>query len=148
MKSKFSTSWKSSKLPRKQRKYRANALLHTKHKFLNAHLSKSLREKYGKRSLPLRKGDDVLIMRGSFKKKKAKVDSVNVKNSILTLSGIQRTKKDGTKVAVKFSPSSLQIQELSLDDSKRINAIKKGKEQSQPKYDKRKDVSKKTPNNN
>lgn len=123
MKAKFSTHWVASKKPRKQRKYKANAPFHIKHKFLNAQLSKSLREKYGKRSFPLRKGDDVLVMRGSFKKKKAKVISVNVKKTRVVLEGLQRTKKDGTKLNVYFHPSSLQIHSLTLDDKKRIAAI-------------------------
>jgi large subunit ribosomal protein L24 len=121
MKSKFSSHWQSSRLPRKQRKYLANAPIHTRHKFLSAQLSKSLRAKYGKRNIPLRKGDEVLVMRGSFKKKKAKIASVNVKKTRVTLENIQRTKKDGTKVNVYFHPSALQIQILNVDDKKRIN---------------------------
>ena len=123
MKQQFSTHWLSSKQPRKQRKYRANAPLHIKHKFLSANLSKSLREKHGKRSIPLRKGDEVLVMRGSFRKKKAKITSIDLTNSRVALEGIQRTKKDGTKVNVYFDPSSLQIQTLSLDDKERISAL-------------------------
>ncbi|MEM4259475.1 MAG: 50S ribosomal protein L24 [Candidatus Pacearchaeota archaeon] len=123
MKQKFSTSWLRSRQPRKQRKYLANAPLHIKHKFLSANLSKSLREKYGKRNLPLRKGDEVLIMRGAFKKKKAKVDSVDLKNSRVSLEGIQRTKKEGSKVNVYFHPSVLQIQSLNLDDKQRVAAL-------------------------
>lgn len=128
MKSKFSTSWNSSKQPRKQRKFKANAPLHKKHKFLSANLSESLRNKHAKRSLPLRKGDEVLIMRGQFKKKKAKVDSVNLIHSFVVLEGINRSKKDGTKIIVKFSPSNLQIVSLNLDDKKRM---KVSNEQSQ-----------------
>lgn len=127
MKKKFSSSWNSSKLPRKQRKYLANAPLHIKHKFLNAHLSKSLREKYGKRNLPLRKGDEVLVMRGSFRKKKAKVSLIDLKKTRVALEGIQRTKKDGTKVNVFFHPSSLQIQTLELEDKERVNALNRSK---------------------
>lgn len=125
MKQKFSTSWVSSRQPRKQRKYLANAPLHTKHKFLNANLSKELRKKYGKRSFPLRKGDDVLVMRGAFRKKKAKVVSVDIKNSRVALEGIQRTKKDGAKVNVYFHPSSLQLQGMNLEDRKRLKALEK-----------------------
>jgi large subunit ribosomal protein L24 len=86
-------------------------------------LSKSLREKYGKRNLPLRKGDDVLVMRGSFRKTKAKVSSVDHRHIRVTLENIQRTKKDGSKVNVFFHPSVLQIQELNLDDRKRVDAL-------------------------
>ncbi|MEK6825206.1 MAG: 50S ribosomal protein L24 [Nanoarchaeota archaeon] len=121
MKSTFSTSWKSSIQPRKQHKYRHNAPLHIRHKFLSAHLSKDLRKKYGKRNLPLRKGDEVLVVRGAFKKKKAKVASVDHARARLTLEGIQRTKKDGTKVSVVFNPRALQIIALILDDPRRLS---------------------------
>jgi large subunit ribosomal protein L24 len=123
MKQEFSTSWLSSVQPRKQRKYRINAPLHIMHKFLSANLSKPLREKYGKRNLPLRKGDEVLIMRGAFKKKKAKVTSVDLKNTRVALEGLQRTKKEGSKVNVYFHPRALQIQTLNLDDKMRVAAL-------------------------
>ena len=121
MKSLFSTSWKSSIQPRKQHKYRHNAPLHVRHKFLSAHLSKELRKKYSKRNLPLRKGDEVLVMRGAFKKKKAKVFSVDHGRPRVSLEGIQRTKKDGTKVSVVFNPRSLQIIALTLEDKRRLS---------------------------
>jgi large subunit ribosomal protein L24 len=130
MKRKFSNSWISSKQPRKQRKYRHNAPLHIRHSFLNANLSKELRKKYGKRALPLRKGDEVLIMRGSFKKKKAKVSSINLPRLFVELEGITRTKKDGTKVSVKFRPSSLQLSELNLEDKKRLKTLNKENKES------------------
>lgn len=130
MKQKFSTSWISSKQPRKQRKYKANAPLHTKHKFLNANLSQELRKKYGKRSFPLRKGDEVLVMRGSFKKKKSKISSLELKRTQVTLENLQRSKKDGTKVNVYFAPSNLKILTLNLDDKRRIKDIDKGRTKS------------------
>ena len=125
MKSYFSPSWLSSSLPRKQRKYIANSPLHRKHKFLSANLSKALREKYGKRNLPLRTGDEVLVMRGSFKKKKAKITEIDLKRTRVILENIQRQKKDGGKVAVFFHPSVLQIQTLIAEDKNRISAINK-----------------------
>ncbi|MBX4196601.1 50S ribosomal protein L24 [Candidatus Pacearchaeota archaeon] len=145
MKSEFSTAWISSKQVRKQRKYRHNAPLHVRHKFLSAHLSKALRQKYGKRSLPLRKGDEVLVMRGSFVTKKAKVASVNTKKSRIALEGIQRSKKDGTKVNVYFDPSVLLIESLVLDDKNRIREKKEEKKQDK-KPEKAKHASDKTRN--
>lgn len=128
MKSQFSTSWLSSKQPRKQRKYIYNSPLHLKHKFLSSLLSKDLRKKYGKRNLPLRKGDEVLIMRGSFRKKKAKVSSVNLKRTLVVLEGIQRAKKDGSKVNIPFHPSVLQIISMNLDDKKRLDSLNRKSE--------------------
>ena len=129
MKQKFSLSWLSSRQPRKQRKFRANAPLHLRHKFLSATLSKELRKKYGKRSIPVRKGDEVLVMRGKFAKKTAKVDSVNLTKSRVVLEGIQATKRDGTKVAFPINASNVMIKVLNLEDKKRIKAItgKEGK---------------------
>lgn len=125
MKQKFSRSWVSSSQPRKQRKYRYNSPLHTKHSFLSANLSKELRKKYSKRNLPLRKGDEVLVMRGSSKKKKAKVASIELKGCRVVLEGLQRTKKDGSKSNIFFHPSVLQIQALALDDKKRLASLNK-----------------------
>ena len=145
MKSAFSTSWKASVQPRKQHKYRHNAPLHIMHKFLSAHLSKTLRQKYGKRSLPLRKGDEVLVMRGSFMKKQAKVISVNHKFCRIFLENIQRSKKDGTKVNVPFNPRALQIISLNQDDKHRFDFSKANESKTEQKNEQK---SKTESNNN
>ena len=129
MKQKFSTAWKSSKQPRKQIKYRANAPLHIKKKFVNAGLSKELRKKYGKRSIGIRKGDVVKIMTGKFKKKQGKVLKVILKTSKIIIDGINVKKMDGSKANVKMQPSNLQIVELNLDDKKRIKKLGVKKEE-------------------
>lgn len=115
----FTTAWLASKRPNKQRKYRYNAPLHRKHTFLNAHLSKQLRTQYSKRSLPLRKGDEVLVMRGSFATKQAKVHTVLLTKSRVYLEGIQRNKKDGSKYFVPFNPRALLIVKCVDTDKKR-----------------------------
>lgn len=123
MKKKFSAKWKSSSQTRKQRKYIYNAPLHLKRKLLSANLSKELRKKYHRRAFHLRKGDAVRIMRGEFKNKKGKVIETDAKKARVYLEGIQKTKKDGTKVNVPLKASKLQILELNLDDKKRIKSI-------------------------
>ena len=123
MKKKFSTIWKASKQPRKQRKYAANAPLHLKKKFVSVNLSKDLRKKHGKRNIPVRKGDVVKVMRGKFKKKQGKVTEVKLKISKVVVEGIQIKKTDGSKVNVKMQPSNLQIVTLNLDDKKRIGKL-------------------------
>lgn len=64
-------------------------------------------------------------MRGSFKKQKGKVEKVDMKRARIIIEGIRRNKKDGTKVAVYFSPSKLQIQELNLDDKARMKSAER-----------------------
>jgi large subunit ribosomal protein L24 len=125
MKQKFSKKWKASKQKRKQRKYRAMAPLHIRHKLMSANLSKALRKKYGRRSFPIRKGDDVKVMRGKFKNKTGKVGKVNLQKLRVSIEGLQIQKKDGTKVNVYFKPSNLQIQELNLEDKARVKRLKK-----------------------
>jgi len=133
MKKKFNTLWKASKQPRKQRKYKANAPLHIKRKFLAANLSKELRKKYERRSFIVRKGDLVKIMRGKFKGKKGKINQVFTKKGVVAIEKIQRQKKDGTKINVFFNPSNLQIQELILEDKKRTAALKKERRKKEKK---------------
>jgi len=125
MKQKFSLKWKASKQPRKQRKYRARAPLHLKYKMLAAHLSKDLIKTYKKRSMPLRKGDNIKVARGTFKGKQGRISTVNTKKTIVYIEGIQKTRKDGTKVNMPFHPSNLIITELNLEDKKRIKKLNK-----------------------
>ena len=134
MKQKFSTSQKASKKPSKQRKYSANAPLHIKKKFVSVNLSKELRKKYEKRNIPVRKGDNVKIMRWKFKGKEGKVLKIELKKSKVTVEGIQIKKQDGSKVNVKMQPSNLQIIELNLEDRKRNKALnKKIEDKNKPK---------------
>jgi len=112
MKKEFSTSWKGSKQPRKQRKYLANAPLHLRKKFVSINLSKELRKKEGKRNIPGKKGDKVKIFSGKFKGKTGKILEVNLKTSKIIVENIQVKKQDGSKANVKLQPSNLQIIEL------------------------------------
>ena len=119
MKKKFSKSWKSSKKPRKQRKYRANAPLNIKRKFLSSHLSKELKQKYKIRNISLRTDDKVKIVRGQFKGKTGKIAKVLAKKTKVFIENIQNTKNDGTKTYYPIDPSNLIITELNLTDKRR-----------------------------
>ena len=121
----FSKHWIRSKNPKQQRKYRANAPLHIKQKFVSAHLSKELRQKYKRRSLGLRKGDKVKVMRGQYKKKTGKIDRVDLKNTRVYIEGIDIIKKEGSKALFPINPSNVMIIELNLDDKKRLKEHKK-----------------------
>ena len=124
MKSKFVKSWKSSKQPRKQRKYLHNATPHLRSKIMSAQLSSSLKEKYNKNTLPIRKGDTVKIMRGQFKKLSGKVTRVIRRSYKVVIENATMTKKDGSKVFYPIHPSNVSIIELSLEDKRRLKNIK------------------------
>lgn len=137
MKKEFSTHWVSSKQVRKQRKYRYNAPLHLRRKFLSAILSKELRKKYNKRNVPLKKGDEVLVMRGKFAKKKGKIIEIDTKKSRVVVEGINRSKLDGTKVNVYFNASNLMIQSVETSDKKRFGDSKMEKKVEEKKTEKK-----------
>lgn len=119
MKSQFSKTWKSSVQPRKQRKYRYNAPINTQRKFITVNLSKELREKHETRNTKVRKGDKIKVLRGNYRTKTGTVDRVLATKQKIYVTGIELTKRDGSKTKVPLNPTNLQIIELKLDDKKR-----------------------------
>jgi large subunit ribosomal protein L24 len=133
----WSGSWKSSKKPGKQRKYRYNAPLHIKRKFLGAHLSKELRQRYGGRSVAIIKGDKVKVARGQFWGHAGKIDKVDVKKTRVFVTGIEIQKKDGSKTTYPINPSNLIITELNLADKKRNQMLDRKKQRKEQKESKK-----------
>ncbi|MBS3051981.1 MAG: 50S ribosomal protein L24 [Candidatus Aenigmarchaeota archaeon] len=119
----WSKHWKASKQPRKQRKYYRNAPMAVKHKLVSAHLSKELREKYKARSFPVKKGDEVLIMRGKYKNRSGKVSRISLKTSKIFIEGLTRKKVAGTEIQFSIHPSNLKITNLNLSDQERLKAL-------------------------
>lgn len=124
MKSTFSISWNKSTQTRKQRKYRYNAPLHLRSKFLSVSLDKKLRPEIG-RSTRVRKGDTVKISRGSHRGKSGKVDRVSMKYTKVYVTGIDVEKADGSKVLIPLDPTNLMITELDKSDKNRFSNDKK-----------------------
>jgi len=58
-------------------------------------------------------------MRGQFKKHEGKVDRVDLKKSLIFVSGVESTKRDGTKRPLALNPSNLMITELNMEDKQR-----------------------------
>ena len=109
--------------PRKQRKFLFTAPLHIRRKILSAHLSKELRNQYKRRALPIRKGDEIKIMRGENVGKTGKISRVDLKKYKVYVEGITAKRTVGTEVQIPFSPSNLLITNLNLDDQKRRNIL-------------------------
>ena len=115
MKKTFSNAWKSSTQPRKQRKYFFNLPLHLKGKLLTAPLSKELRKKHGVRSARVCVGDKVKVARGQYKKKTGKVEKVDACKSKVYITGIELTKKDGSRTMYPVHASNVIIEECKAD---------------------------------
>ncbi|MGD6851382.1 MAG: 50S ribosomal protein L24 [Candidatus Bathyarchaeia archaeon] len=114
---------KSVKNPRKQRKKLFNAPAHIRHKMMAAPLSSELQSSRGAKTLPVRKGDTVRIMRGDNKGFEGKVSRVDLKAYRIYMEGLTREKVDGTNIFLAVHPSKVQIRNLNLDDKYRKETI-------------------------
>jgi len=130
MKQEWSAKWKSSVQPRKQRKFRHNAPLHTRHKFMGARLSPEHTRQLGRRSLPVRKGDEVRVMRGSTRGLKGVVERIDLKRSKVYVEGIIVKKVDGSEVMKALKPSNLIITKPNMDDKKRQRILARTEERA------------------
>lgn len=133
---------KVSSQPRKQRKRLFNAPLHRRNKIMSATLSESLREKYGTRNMPIRKGDTVEIMRGDFAKHKGKVIEVDLKSYRVYVEKATIKRTDGSERYYPFHPSNLRIIKLDTGDEKRFKHLKVKPEKEKPEEKKEKKVKK------
>lgn len=108
-----------SKKPRKVRGQQRNAPLHKKSSWVKAHLSRELGEEYGVRSLRVRVGDTVRVVRGSHKGIEGKVTKVFPEEGRVMIEGLTRQNARGDNVPIKIHASNLVITKLNLDDKLR-----------------------------
>jgi len=113
--------------PRKQRKMRYNAPIHRRRKMIASHLAEELMLKYNKRSVTVKKGDTVKIIRGGLKGHIGKVASVDTKKMKITMEGATIAKADKSQVARPIDPSNVIITHLDLSDPWRSKKIGEGK---------------------
>jgi large subunit ribosomal protein L24 len=108
----------SSTKARKQRKARANAPLHKRKRMVSAHLDSALMKEYNVRSVAVRKGDTVRVIRGDkdFKASEAKVASVDLKHLKLIIENVTVPKADGTQKPKPVDPSNVLLTRLDLSD--------------------------------
>merc|ERR1712102_280320 len=107
---------------RKARARHFNAPSHIRRKIMSAPLSKELRAKYNVRSMPIRKDDEVQVVRGHYKGQQVgKVVQCYRKKFCVYIERIQREKANGASVYVGIHPSKVCIVKLKMDkDRKKI----------------------------
>ncbi len=113
--------------PSKQRRFLLNAPQHLRGHIVSAHLSESLRNTYKVRSMTLRSGDTVRIVRGDYKGYEGKVLRVDRKKYRVFIEGITREKADGSSILIPIHPSKIEIVRLNLDDKWRNKILKRKK---------------------
>jgi len=113
---------------RKQRKAHFEAPSHIRRKIMSSHLSKDLRKKHNVRSLPIRKDDEVLVVRGSLKGNKGKVIQVYRKRFCIYIEKLTKQKSNGAPVQIPIHPSNVVILKFKADKDR--NALVQRKERA------------------
>ena len=121
--------------PTKQRKMFYGAPAHIRHKNLAAHLSPDLRATHIAKSIPVRNGDTIRVMRGDHKGFEGKISRIDLKKYRIYVEGLTREKVDGTTIFVPVHPSKLMITKLNLDDKWRKRILER-KQKPQKKQEK------------
>ncbi|MFW9912167.1 MAG: 50S ribosomal protein L24 [Candidatus Thorarchaeota archaeon] len=109
----------SPKSPGKQRRRIYESPIHSHKKMLKCRLDEFLREEYGLRSLVVKKGDLVRIMRGQFRDTEGKVVRVDYNAVRVYLESATTTKADGKEAQIPIHPSNLMLVKLELDDDRK-----------------------------
>jgi len=86
---------------------------------MSAPLSNELQKKYNVRSVPIRKDDEVQVVRGTFKNRDGKVTQVYRKKYIIHVERISREKNNGATVMLGIDPSKVVITKLHLDPDRK-----------------------------
>lgn len=99
---------------RKCRKAHFGAASNLRYKLLSANLSKDLRGKYNAKSLPVRRDDEVLVVRGDYKDSKGRVSAVYRKRWCIYVDKVTETKKNGASIKIPLNPSNVVLTKLKL----------------------------------
>jgi large subunit ribosomal protein L24 len=107
----------TSQLPRQQRKAQYNADLFERHRRMGVALSKELRRRYGRRTLPVRKGDTVRVLSGSYVGREERVAKVNLQKYSVTLDNVTGKTADAKLKPLPIRTSHLVLTKLNLADA-------------------------------
>merc|ERR1712007_14310 len=111
---------------RKARKAYFTAPSSERRSLLSAPLSKELRAQYGIKALPIRKEDEVLVVRGSEKGKEGKISSVYRLKFAVQVDKITKEKSNGASIPINVHPSKVVITKLHLDKDRKALITRKG----------------------
>ena len=98
---------------------------HLAYKASSVHLSRELRSKYGFRSLPIRAGDRVLIIRGDYKGVEGDVSRVDRAKGRVYVSGVYRENARGEQRLIPIPLSSVILVKIEDKDEWRRRLIER-----------------------
>jgi len=117
---------KATSQPSKKRKARFQAPLHLRQKLVSVHLGKELRKQMKKRSIAIRKGDKVLVLRGKYKKKEGVVSRVDLGSLKIFVDGITTKNQRGKEFPLGMNPSHLVALQLAERKKQGKSAVAPG----------------------
>lgn len=117
---------------RKSRKAHFTAPSSVRRIIMSAPLSPELRQKYNVRSLPIRKQDEVRVVRGQYKGE-GKVITCYRKKYVIHVERITREKANQMPVAVGIHPSNCVITKIYMDKDRKKILDRKNRDQKQDK---------------
>lgn len=85
-----------------------------------------MRAQYGIKALPIRKEDEVLVVRGSEKGKEGKISSVYRLKFAVQVDKITKEKSNGASIPINVHPSKVVITKLHLDKDRKALITRKG----------------------
>jgi large subunit ribosomal protein L26e len=86
---------------------------------MSCHLNKELREKHKVRCLPIKRGDEVKILKGKAKGKSGKVIQVYRKRWVIYVDKVNREKQNGQSVFLPLKPCYCVIEKLLLNNDRK-----------------------------
>ena len=102
--------------PRRQRRMLYTAHTAQRRKRMTVPLSKDLRARFHRRSLPVRKGDTVRILHGSFEGREERVAAVDRRRLSVTLDNVTLKTGESKQTALPVRTAGLVIVRLNLAD--------------------------------
>jgi len=114
-----------TKKPSKQRKRIALATEKEILKMMKVRLSEKLREKYRTRSVSVRKGDSVKILRGDFAGIEGKIIETDRHNQKVTVEGVTKEKVSGEQRRIPVHVSNVEMTTIDTGDRWRSDKFKK-----------------------
>ena len=95
---------------------------------MSSALSSELRTKYNVRSMPVRKDDEVKVVRGTYKDREGKIVQCYRKKWVIHVERITREKASGATVQVGIHPSKCVITKLKLDKDRKAILERKNRD--------------------
>lgn len=123
---------RSPRSPRRQRKALYSADTFERRRRMTVPLSRELRARFHRRALPIRKGDTVRVLSGSFVGREERVARVNRRDYAVTLDNVTLKTADEKLKPLELRPSHLVLTRLNLSDPWRRRALKVSEEQVTP----------------